>query len=374
MQYRTLGRTGQQVSAIGLGTEYLLNVPQEQAVAVIRTAIERGVNYFDLFWANPAFRDVMGVAFTGYRQRVMLAAHLGSADRDGQYDRTRDPAECEAYFDDFLHRYHTDYVDVLYLHNINEQSEYDLVMNGPVLELALRLQREGKARYLAFSGHMVSTSRQAVESDLVDLLMFPVNLTGHAVPGKRELFQACVAHNVALVAMKPFAGGRLLLGNESFEVDDFQMGYVTGGAPERRATRAPVTPARCLAYVLSQPGVATIVPGAKNLDELEAAMAYWEAPEADKDYAAILSDFEQYHAGECCYCNHCQPCPADIDIGQVLRSLDLAQSQGSTTVQAAYDALPAKASDCLECGACVERCPFGVDVTEHMRTAAALLG
>jgi predicted aldo/keto reductase-like oxidoreductase len=211
MRCRALGRTGLEVGEIGLGTEYLINLPRPHVVSVIREAVAKGINYFDLFYAQPQFRDTMGEAFQGIRDRVILAAHLGAGDKDGQYERIRDLEASERFFHDFLTRYHTSFVDVLFLHNCDDREDYDRIMGpGHFLEMALRFKREGKARFIGFSGHTVETSRLAVESGAVDVLMFTINVAGNAVPGKRELFQACVKRGVGLVAMKPFAGGKLL--------------------------------------------------------------------------------------------------------------------------------------------------------------------
>jgi len=83
-----------------------------------------------------------------------------------------------------------------------------------------------------------------------------------------------------------------------------------------------------------------------------------------------LTDFGRYVDGECVYCNHCLPCPALIDIGQVNRLLDAAQLGITESLRSAYRALPVAASACTECGVCVERCPFGVEVVVRMRQAA----
>ena len=175
LEYRKLGGTGLDVGAIGLGTEYLINLPRETMVAVIHRAIEQRINYFDLFFAQPQFRDTMGAAFKGYRERVILAAHLGSSDNNGQYEMTRDPEICEHFFIDFLTRYHTDYADILFLHNSDSQEDYDNLMKpGGLLEMASRFQQEGKARFIGFSGHNTVTSRQAVESGHIDVLLFPI--------------------------------------------------------------------------------------------------------------------------------------------------------------------------------------------------------
>lgn len=366
MEYRTLGRTGLQVSAISLGTEYLINQSNEHVTSVIHEAIAQGINYFDLFFAQPRFRDQMGAAFKGYREKVNLVAHLGAIERDGQYDRSRELAVAERYFHDFLTRYQTDYVDVLMVHNIDEQAEYDREMTlGGTLGLAKRLQREGKARFIGFSGHTVSTSQQAVESDEIDLLLFPISLAGNAIPGKKELFAACVAHNVGLVAMKPFGGGKLLREERSISLEKWQL----GGDQRQMERTTTITPVQCLAYVLAQVGVSTIVPGCKDLEQLAAALAYWRTTDEEKDFSAVVAGFQQYVSGECVYCNHCLPCPAHIDIGLVSRLLDMARKQVPTELRAAYRALSANAADCIQCGDCEENCPFDVSVISRMEEA-----
>ena len=369
MEYRKLGRTGLVVSAIGMGTEYLINRPREQVIPVIREGIARGISFFDLFFAQSQFRDNMGAAFQGHRERVFLGAHLGAVEQNGQEDRTRDPREAETFFHDFLRRYYTDHADVLFMHNIDEQEDYDRAMNPEgLLGLALRLKREGKARFIGFSGHTVATSLQAVESGQVEVLMFPINLTGQATPGKKELFSACAERGVGLVAMKPYAGGKLLAKERKLAVENWQ----TGGGDLQLERSVSVTPVQCLAYVLAQTGLSTTIPGVKDLTELDAALAYWQASDGERDYSAILSDFRQYVMGECVYCNHCLPCPSAIDIGQTIRLFEAAERRMTEEVAGAYAALPTHADDCTQCGSCVERCPFGVDAMGKMEQAAAL--
>jgi predicted aldo/keto reductase-like oxidoreductase len=376
MKTRTLGRTALEVSAVSLGTEYLINLPRHHVVEVIHKAIERGINYFDLFWAQAEFRDTMGAAFKGYREKVLLAAHLGSADINGQYERTRDPALCERFFLDFLARYRTEYVDILFLHNSESQEDYDGLMRPDGLrEMATRYQREGKTRYIGFSGHNASTSRQAAECGAIDVLMFPLSFTNHAMPGRPEMLEACITHNVGLVAMKPFAGGNLLREERTIEVADYQMGRTeAAGSPMKFMKSKVITPVQCLSYILDQRGVSTAVPGCANTEQLEAALAYFDATAEEKKYAALLADFDRYRTGVCIHCNHCLPCPANIDIGHVLQLLQMAHQDRKSEAQTAYDTLSADASDCIQCGDCAGRCPFGVEVVAQMEEAVGMLG
>lgn len=97
-----------------------------------------------------------------------------------------------------------------------------------------------------------------------------------------------------------------------------------------------------------------------------------DATDAEKSYASILSTIHQSRQGECCYCNHCLPCPSMIDVGQTLRLVDRAEFAVTPDMRAEYNALPAKAFECIECGDCTGRCPFGVDVISKMRRAAEI--
>ncbi len=371
MEYRKLGRTGLDVSAIGLGLEHLNKKPLETVVAVVHGAIDRGVNYFDVVFSFPEFLDHAGAAFKGRREQVILTGHLGSVEKDGQYCKTRNVKESEVFFLDVLRRLGTDHVDVLFLHNFNTLKEYEAILKPRgQFELALRLRQEGKARSIGISTHNAEVALKAIESDHVDVVMFPINLASHAAPGRQDLLRACVTHNIGLVAMKPFAGGKLLSGARTLRL----AGYQTGRGATRIKTTQPITPVQCIHYTLSQPGVSLALPGCTSVEQLTAALAYWEATDAERDFAPLVADFRQYIEGECVYCNHCLPCPVAIDIGQINRLLDGAQQQLTAELRAAYAALTAQASDCTQCGSCEARCPFGVSVIARMEQAAVLFG
>ncbi len=369
MDYRKLGRTGLEVSAIGLGLEHMHRQPRETVVSTIRQAVECGVNYFDVILAMPDYLETMRAAFHGLRDRVLLTGHLGSTEKDGQWVRSRNAQRCETFFHAHLARLDTDHVDVLLLHCFNTPKEWaEIARPGGVLELAVRLRDEGKARCLGISGHFPAVLEPAVESGAVDVVMLPVNLFGHAMPGRTGLLDLCLRRGIGVVAMKPFGGGKLLTQRGAFRVPQYQ----TTGEAFKARIRTTVTPVQCLSYTLAQRGVSLALPGVKNQEELAAALHTLEADEAERDFSGLLADFGRYVEGECVYCNHCLPCPASIDIGRVNRLLDQAELELTADLRAAYAALPVKASACTGCGACTQRCPFGVDVVPRMRRAIAL--
>ena len=367
MEYRKLGKTGLDVSMIGLGTEYLNGVPRDMVVSVIGKAVDSGVNYIDLFFAHAEIRDNIGVALKGRRDSVILAGHLGAIEENSQHAKTRDRKECEKFFLDFLTRLRTDHADVLMLHHVDSEEEYAEVLDKS-LELAHRFQQEGKARLIGISGHNPQVALTAMRSGIVDVLMYPVNLAGDAMPGRKELLNACVSEGVGLVAMKPFAGGKLLQKTRSISLEQYQSGW----KKLQKDISTPITPVQCLSYTASQIGVSTIVPGVKDVDELEATLHLLDATDDEKDFSGIIAGFQEYIEGECVYCNHCLPCPAVIDIGRTIRLLETGEHELSDDLRMDYDSLSSKASDCIECGLCVERCPFGVDAILKMRQAVEL--
>jgi len=233
MKYRKMGRQGTEVGIIGLGAEHLENASRETITSVLDIAMEAGVNYTDLFMASPDVRDHFGAALAGRRERMMITGHLGATMKDGQYFRSREAGHSERYFDDLLARLRSDYIDVLMLHFVDDDADYDRVFgDGGLLEIAKRLQKAGKARMLGISSHVVPVSMRAVRSGTIDVLMFPVNPALDTLAGditieaqwddgafgeppsakatlasdRQDLYRACAAAGVALVAMKPYPG------------------------------------------------------------------------------------------------------------------------------------------------------------------------
>lgn len=117
--------------------------------------------------------------------------------------------------------------------------------------------------------------------------------------------------------------------------------------------------------------------GYDTKEQVDQAVAYETATDAEKDYASVLAGAPAHSCrGECTYCGHCKPCPAQLDIAMINKFYDLAamQPEVPATVRSHYELLEHTASACIGCRACETRCPFGVPVSERMRKTAALFG
>ena len=107
---------------------------------------------------------------------------------------------------------------------------------------------------------------------------------------------------------------------------------------------------------------------------MKAALAFLDATDKEKDYSSIYENPVWKLRGSCMYCNHCLPCPVGIDIGMTVRIIDMVKYEKTNSVVSEYETLLSKASDCTECGVCVERCPFGVDIIANMIQAVDIFG
>lgn len=106
--------------------------------------------------------------------------------------------------------------------------------------------------------------------------------------------------------------------------------------------------------------------------QVKEAVYYETASDSEKDYATVLASAPRHaFVGQCTYCGHCKPCPKEIDIAMVNKLYDLAtmQKEMPASLRAHYEALEHNAADCVACGGCEERCPFGVPIINRMKDA-----
>ena len=375
MRYRKLGNTGLEVSEIGFGGEWLERHEFEESVELIRYAQEKGINIIDCWMSDPKSRDIIGKALEGNREKLFVQGHIGSTHQNGQYVRTRDMQFVKPAFEDLLQRLGTDYIDLGMIHYV----DWDLCMNSLYIEYVKELKAAGTIRHIGLSTHNPRIAKTAIESGIVEMILFSINPAFDMHPAtevldemfenyanemsgideeRAALYRLCEEKGVGITVMKPYFGGRLF-------------------DPARSPFGSVFTPVQCIHYALTRPGVSSVLCGYDTKEQIDAAVAYETATADEKDYASVLASAPLHaYSGQCTYCGHCKPCPMDIDIAMVNKFYDLATAQPAVpeSVKAHYMALERKASDCIGCQSCESRCPFGVSVAERMRKTAELFG
>lgn len=375
MRYRKLGNTGLKVSEIGLGAEWLERHNKSEVEAVIRCCEQAGMNILDCWMAEPNVRTNIGAALKGRRSQWIIQGHIGSTWQDGQYVRSRNLEQVKAAFLDLLDRLQTDYIDLGMIHFVDEISEFEEIMNGAFYGYVQELYQQKKILHIGLSTHNPAVAKLAAESGKVEMIMFSVNPAFDMLPAtedinqyfveeydesmrgispvREELYKLCEEKGIGITVMKGYAGGRLF----SSQASPFGVA---------------LTPVQCIHYALTRPAVASILAGYDSPQHVAEAVAYETASEEERDYASVLANAPKHaYYGQCTYCGHCLPCPAKIDIAMVNKLYDLAdmQKNASSSLKAHYHSLSATADDCIACGQCERRCPFGVPVIERMSAA-----
>lgn len=219
--YRTLGRTGQKVSAIGLGGSHIGN-PEDDAegIRIIRTAVDRGINFMDNCWDyhNGLSEERMGRGLRdGYRQKVFLMTKI-----DG-----RDKKTAAKQIDDSLRRLQTDHIDLIQMHEIIRMEDPDRIFaSGGAIEALYDARKAGKVRFLGFTGHKdpdihLKMLRTGFAHQFTpDTVQMPLNLMdAHFRSFAKTVVPVLVEHNIGVIGMKPMGGGVLLKSNTVQPVD-----------------------------------------------------------------------------------------------------------------------------------------------------------
>ena len=382
MRYRQLGSTGLMVSEIGVGCEWLEKKTPGEVEALLGRAYELGMNVLDCWICNPDVRSNMGDALRGMRDDWFIQGHIGSTWNGSQYVRTRDVEKVKPAFEDLLARFHTDHIDLGMIHYEDSPTAFSQIMaGGPYIDYVRELRDTKVIGHVGLSTHNPEVGLLAIESGEVDVIMFSVNPAYDMKPATEDVddlfgdyddvegmdakrlkfYRAAERAGVGITVMKAFAGGRLL-------------------DPARSPFGVALTTAQCLHYALTRPATASVLVGVNELWHLDDIAAFEQASEAQRDYASVLAGAPMHAlSGLCTYCGHCAPCTVGIDIARVSKFLDLAEmqlggdnSEVPSLVRGHYDALEHKADECIGCGACESRCPFGVGIVERMSRAAEI--
>lgn len=377
MTYRQLGNTGLKVSEISIGCGGFSKLDTAGSIELMTAAIDSGMNYIDIYDADPKTRSNIGAALKGRRDKMIIQGHIGTIFKNGQHTRTRDLEETKAGFEDLLKRLGTDFIEVGMIHITDSPEEWDELEGSPFLDYVFQLKKEGKIKHIGVSSHNAEVALTAAKSGWIEVIMFSLNpafdrLRGGAIPWEKgamenlqngidpvrvEFYDYCATHNIGVTVMKTFGGGGRLLDEKTSPLG---VAY---------------TPEQCIAYCLAKPCISTCILGIDNMEELLADLHYLHATEEEKDFKSVAKAGSGDDLGQCTYCNHCSPCPQGIPIAKVNELADKALVQGlDDELRAEYEALPHHASECTHCGSCLSRCPFGVNIPEKMDETAALFG
>ena len=314
-----LGNTGFTVNKNGFGALPIQRISRDEAARLLRKAYDNGITYFDTARFYTDSEEKIGYAMAGIREKIIIATKTG-ATTAGEFWKDLDTS---------LGLLKTDYIDLYQFHN---PSFCPKPGDGSGLyEAMLEARKQGKVRHIGITNHRLNVAKEAIESGLYETLQFPFSYL--ASDKDLEIVNLCKEAGMGFICMKALSGGL---------ITDSATAY---------------------AY-LNQFDHVLPIWGVQKETELDEFISYQkEAPVMTGERREKIRKDKEMLSGDFCRgCGYCLPCPAGIYIPDCARmSLYLRRAPLSVYLGDEYKEKMAKVKDCLHCGQCKKKCPYGLD-------------
>ena len=374
MLYRRMPGVGRKFSILGFGCMRLPvtgqgDIDEPAAERLMRAAFDGGIDYFDAAWPYHGGKceEFVGRALKGYRDKITLATKL-------PVWLVKEPGDMETFLNQQLSFLRTDCVDLYLLHSLNAARWRRLTEMG-ALEFMERARAAGKIRHIAFSFHDgIDSFKKIADAYPWDMCQIQYNLLDRNFQAGAEGLRHAAARGIGVVVMEPLKGGNISLPvPEELREEARQAGYASTNLADLG-----------LRWVWDHTEVSVVLSGMTTPEQLEQNLA-----SADRGLADGLSPEERRFADRvwrffsdrmrvpCTSCSYCKPCPQGVDIPQCFANLNTAAISGSWEAQRKHyryilapDRDGKRASACVNCGACVPKCPQGIPIPEKLREVA----
>ncbi len=373
MQYRKFGNTGVMISALGFGCMRFpeiekdgeFTIDQPKVTEMILEAYNSGVNYYDTapYYCHSNSEAALGEAVKDFRDKIYISTKspLGNVNKKEDF---------EALLDNSLKNLKTDYIDFYHFWGIDKDYFDNKIMKFGLIEEALRLKESGKIRHISFSFHDKPENIKYIidTGKVLESLLVQYNLIDRS---NEEMIEYAVSQGLGVVSMGPVAGGRLAAPTDIYK-------KLTGKDPIATYELA-------FKFVLGNENIGCALSGMGTLEMVKqnVAIASLEEPMTKTEHDSIresIDNLKKFSELYCTGCHYCQPCPCSIDIAKIFGAYNtynvygLTES-GLTTYQSYTKDNPGHTvQDCIDCGACEDRCPQHLNIRSLLKMVDEKLG
>ncbi len=333
MKYTVLGKTGLEVSVVGLGGIPVQRTDAKEAREIVEECMKQGINYLDTARGYTVSEEFFGEALKDCRDKWVIATKSMARD----YESMKKDIEIS------LKNLQTDYIDLYQIHNIKADTEFETCFgeNGAYKAL-LEAKETGKIRHIGATAHSLEAFARLIREyeDKIETMMFPYNIVENQAD---DLMKECTEKNIGFIAMKPIAGGNL---------DDTKL---------------------ALRYIVNNPDCTIVIPGMGNAEEVKQnACDEVFASLTEEDLAECKKIAKELGSEFCRRCGYCAPCPQGINIPSNFLFVNYKRKYGlGEWAQGRYEAMPKTAKDCVKCGLCETRCPYNLPIRSMLEKVAA---
>ena len=328
-----LGKSGLEVSAVGFGGIPIQRLDVEQAVRVVRRALDLGVTFIDTASGYGDSQQKIGAAIKDRRDGLVLATKSGDRTRDGilrDVERSR-------------REMGVDCIDLYQFHGVSDGPTWERVTGpGGALEGLLAARDAGHVAHIGVTSHHLGLTLEMIEHPDFETVQFPFNLVtaepdDELIPKAREL-------GLGFIVMKPFCGGQ-------YDNARLAMKFLNG-----------------------YPDLVPI-PGIETVAEIEEVVAFVESGETLQGDEKAEAEQIAAELGKlfCRRCGYCQPCPQGVAVTMAMTFEGATRRMPRERLLEGWARVTAEVPDkCVECGECEEKCPYDLPIIEVIHRNAQL--
>jgi aryl-alcohol dehydrogenase-like predicted oxidoreductase len=325
MEKIRLGKTELYVTRTSFGALPIQRVDFETAKRILRKAYDAGINYFDTAYVYSDSEDKIGYALSDVRDKIIISTKVWAEDHDGAMEQLTTS----------LKRLKTDYIDLIQFHNPAKLGDPD--DPNSAYAAMVEAKKKGYVRHIGITNHRLAVAQQAIESGNYETLQFPFSYL--STDAELDLARRCRNADMGFIAMKALCGGLL-------------------------------TNARAVRAFFAQHDNVVPIYGIQSENELNQWLELENnVPEYDDKIRTVIEKDRQQLGGEFCRgCGYCMPCPAGIEINNAARmNMLLRRSPYKQYMTKEYYEKMHKIDQCLQCGKCKSKCPYGLDTPKVLK-------
>ncbi len=374
MLFRKMSKTDRKLSILGFGCMRLPQtadyaIEEHKATAMVRYAIDRGVNYIDTAYVyfNGQCEPFLGSALTdGYRERINLATKMPVWDVRSRKDMDR-------ILDEQLKRLKTDHIDFYLLHGLSRSSWNDMI-DLNVSEFLDGAINDGRICYAGFSFHdNVPAFKEIVDAYPWTFAQIQYNYMDEEYQAGTGGLSYAAEKGLGIVVMEPFRGG--MLAQETAEIKKV---WASGGHSRPAAEWG-------LRWLWNRPEITVVLSGMSTMQQVKDNLGFANDGKSlalTTDDLAVYERVKTFYRSRvkitCTQCRYCQPCMVGVKIPECFSAYNDAFIYTDTAgAKFSYDAFTASGGDasrCKDCGVCESLCPHQIPIRKHLRVVVSLFG
>ncbi len=377
MQYSEYGNTGHMISRLGFGAMRLprdseRNVDIGRSVAIMRHARTLGVNYYDtaLGYNGGQSETAVGKALSDMREEVYISTKIPIHSPKIEVGALR------RHIREQLERLRTDYIDFWHFHDLKYEDFKKRLQpdRDGVMTAVRKAKDEGLIRHVCMSSHATPENMiEMLKSGLFEGITLQYNLLDRR---NRDVINYAHEHGIGVIAMGPVAGGRLA--KTSRRLAELRPEYVSS------------LPELAIRYALANPGITCALSGMNTMEMIEenSAAAASSTPLSGDELDYIdrnVAELQRLADLYCTGCGYCMPCPHGVDIPRNFTLMNNDRVYGfKEDAKRGYARMHVRgegeedknlrASECIECGECKDKCPQNIDIPSQLKEVERTLG